>query len=267
MAKRMKLLVFNYVEAKKAGLEEGYEINLVEPDNFEKYYVLFQPKHGVYRDQKHVLSIKTSYGNGSDKYEFPIQAPLVKFLTPVYHTNVSKEGSICLDILKESDKWQPTYGFTHIMYNILLLFDNPNNSSPFNSEASRDYVDCEKIFKENKKGLKLSVTEEEKLKDEAFEKFKTKADSVSKKIKLDEIYGKWFPSLHGEEESEEVLQGLEKMLEGLKPKKQVTLTKKEEDNVSEANKVSEVIDEDIKKGKELPTVNGKANRWAKYQKK
>ena len=108
---RMRLLLDNYVTAKHDGKIEGFDIHNVEDDNYEHFYILFKPLSGIYRDQYHILEMKTSYGHGDDKLEYPINAPYIKFNTCVFHTNISTGGSICLDILKEKAKWLPTYNF------------------------------------------------------------------------------------------------------------------------------------------------------------
>jgi ubiquitin-protein ligase len=193
MARRLRMLLENYVTAKEEGKKEGYDIKNVEEDNYEHYYVLFKPKSGIYRDQQHILEIKTEYGREPDKYYYPINAPFVLFNTAVHHTNISSSGSICLDILKDKSKWVPTYDFNSIIMNILLLFGEPNNASPFNGEASRDYVACEKKFKELKK-INLTIEEHEALWNECFETFKKKADTIAEKNDLSK-YAQWFPQL------------------------------------------------------------------------
>eukprot|EP00171_Calliarthron_tuberculosum_P006703 IDg6703t1 len=66
--------------------------------------------------------------------DYPISAPNVKFVTPIYHPNVDMSGNICLDILKE--KWSATYTVTTLLLSIRALLDSPNNDSPLNAEAA-----------------------------------------------------------------------------------------------------------------------------------
>lgn len=213
---RLKLLIKNYLNAKKDGKNEGYDIKTVTEDNYEHYYILFKPVTGIYRDQYHVLEMKTKYGTDNDKY--PYNAPYITFRTSVYHTNISTGGAICLDILKDKSKWMPTYDYSSIIRNILLLFEEPNNASPFNGNASSDYVKCEKEYKAAISKKKLSLKELDDIKDDIFKSFKKKADDYTnsnKKILKD--FGEWFPVLRGDQmdDSDEIKE-LEEMLQKLK---------------------------------------------------
>lgn len=196
---RHKMLMKKYVTAKIDGVVEGFDIELVDESNMERYYILFKAKSGIYRDQWHIIEIKTKYGHGTT-YEFPYQPPYVKFLTNVHHVNISKKGSICLDILKDPTKWSPTYDFTRIMINILVLFENPNILSPFNPEASRQYVDCERKFMQLKT-TGMSLVNEEKLKDECFADFKRHADNYANTDLT--RFVQWFPQITGGERQTE----------------------------------------------------------------
>ncbi|EAY00984.1 ubiquitin conjugating protein, putative [Trichomonas vaginalis G3] len=71
------------------------------------------------------------------KDDFPRSAPEVKFITPVYHPNVYRDGKICLDMLQ--NKWTPAYDISAILNSIRSLFDDPNPASPANGEAAEAF--------------------------------------------------------------------------------------------------------------------------------
>jgi ubiquitin-protein ligase len=96
-------------------------------------------KSGTYADQIHILRIKFKYGS-NQPYQFPKDPPNIIFETPIYHTNISPGGSICLDVIK--DTWSPMYNIETIFNSIISLLGDPNTSSPFNGEAARQYNKC-----------------------------------------------------------------------------------------------------------------------------
>jgi ubiquitin-protein ligase len=56
--------------------------------------------------------------------DYPIRPPTVKFVTPVFHPNVTKEGGICLNLLKED--WKPLITMPALLSSIRLLLATPN---------------------------------------------------------------------------------------------------------------------------------------------
>jgi ubiquitin-conjugating enzyme E2 S len=67
--------------------------------------------------------------------EFPVVAPKGLFLTKIWHPNVSKEGEICVNVLKRD--WKPDLGLRHVLLVIRCLLIEPFPESALNEEAGR----------------------------------------------------------------------------------------------------------------------------------
>ncbi|PNF17979.1 Ubiquitin-conjugating enzyme E2 C, partial [Cryptotermes secundus] len=70
------------------------------------------PKGTVYEDLTFKLSLEFPHS-------YPFSAPVVKFITSIFHPNVDQFGNICLDILKE--KWSALYDVRSILLSIQSL--------------------------------------------------------------------------------------------------------------------------------------------------
>jgi ubiquitin-conjugating enzyme E2 S len=66
---------------------------------------------------------------------FPANPPKGFFITKIFHPNVAKNGSICVNTLKRD--WKPTYGIEHILTVIKCLLIYPNPASALNEEAGK----------------------------------------------------------------------------------------------------------------------------------
>jgi len=80
---------------------KGCERFMVFPnaDNLKFWKVLLiGPPESSYNFGVYMLQIRFS-----DRY--PFSPPNVKFVTSIYHCNVSESGTLCLDILR--NKWSP----------------------------------------------------------------------------------------------------------------------------------------------------------------
>lgn len=67
--------------------------------------------------------------------DYPYSAPIVKFVSPMWHPNVDMAGNICLDILKE--RWSAVQNVQSVMLSLQSLLGEPNNSSPLNGQAAQ----------------------------------------------------------------------------------------------------------------------------------
>ncbi|KAF2074167.1 hypothetical protein CYY_004512 [Polysphondylium violaceum] len=70
---------------------------------------------------------------------FPNGAPKIRFLTQIYHFNISNDGTICLDILKNS--WNPMISIEKVMIAINALLVDPNLNEPLDSLKASIYRD------------------------------------------------------------------------------------------------------------------------------
>ena len=71
--------------------------------------------------------------------DYPYRAPRVKFVTPIYHCNVSEGGQICLDILK--DKWSPVLTIGKVLLSICSLLSDPNPDDPLNQDVAQQFIE------------------------------------------------------------------------------------------------------------------------------
>lgn len=150
-------------ELEKINNEKNMIAKLKNDEDINKIIIqITPPEDRPFRNQIHFLEMQLTYTKNGKTYAYPADPPLVLFRTKIYHPNIGGFNTqafsdrsdkadigysvICLDILKEGDKWTPTNSLVTVVYNIFALLDDPNPSSPLNSTAACLWRDCEKKY-------------------------------------------------------------------------------------------------------------------------
>lgn len=69
--------------------------------------------------------------------DYPFKPPHIVFDTPIFHPNISQDGIICVDILKNN--WSPALTLERIMLSIMMLLETPNPDDPLDAGAASLY--------------------------------------------------------------------------------------------------------------------------------
>eukprot|EP01117_Protostelium_nocturnum_P019691 TRINITY_DN859_c2_g1_i1.p1 TRINITY_DN859_c2_g1~~TRINITY_DN859_c2_g1_i1.p1 ORF type:complete len:169 (+),score=52.08 TRINITY_DN859_c2_g1_i1:200-706(+) len=90
--------------------------------------------------------------------QYPNLPPRMKFLSEMWHPNVYENGDVCISILhapgddvwgyeKASERWLPIHGVESILISVISMLSNPNDESPANIEAAKEWRDNKELFR------------------------------------------------------------------------------------------------------------------------
>lgn len=78
--------------------------------------------------------------------EYPFKAPTIKFLSRIYHPNVTQEGLLCIGLLKP-DAWKPSIRIEHVLRSIINLLVEPNLDDAIVASIAEQFLKDYDLFK------------------------------------------------------------------------------------------------------------------------
>jgi len=117
------------------------DIKALEETSFDGITVHVNETHVTEIDTEYTGPEGTPYEGGvfrmrlSIGSEYPQVPPKGRFLTKIFHPNVSAAGDVCVNVLKRD--WKPDTGLAHILSVIRCLLIEPNAESALNEEAGK----------------------------------------------------------------------------------------------------------------------------------
>ena len=90
--------------------------------------------------------------------DYPYMPPTMRFTSDMWHPNIYKDGKVCISILhppgsdpnqyeNASERWLPVHTVESILVSVISMLASPNDESPANLEAAKEWRDMKDIFK------------------------------------------------------------------------------------------------------------------------
>ncbi|KAF6990488.1 hypothetical protein CFC21_007674 [Triticum aestivum] len=137
---------------------DGFSAGLVDDGNvFEWQVTIIGPPETLY-DGGYFNAVMTF------PQDYPNSPPSVRFTSEMWHPNVYPDGRVCISILHPpgddpngyelaSERWTPVHTVESIVLSIISMLSSPNDESPANIEAAKDWREKRAEFKKKVRSL------------------------------------------------------------------------------------------------------------------
>ena len=112
-----KRLLNKFKSLKENESRQEFCVSPYETDIMKWDGIIFGPPSSSYENG--IFRLMLQFSN-----RYPFEPPQVKFLSRMFHPNVSKDGEISMDVLQSN--WTPAFTVKSIIENIILMLDHPN---------------------------------------------------------------------------------------------------------------------------------------------
>uniref|UniRef100_A0A0N4ZFE8 E2 ubiquitin-conjugating enzyme n=1 Tax=Parastrongyloides trichosuri TaxID=131310 RepID=A0A0N4ZFE8_PARTI len=147
-----KLLLQRQLQELQKNPVDGFSAGLVNDDDVYKWEVLIiGPPDTIYEGGffKAILEFPL---------EYPQRPPKMRFVSEMWHPNISKNGSVCISILHEpgddhfgyerpEERWLPVHTVETILLSVISILADPNSESPANVDAAKEFINNYDEFK------------------------------------------------------------------------------------------------------------------------
>ncbi|KAF5834352.1 ubiquitin conjugating enzyme E2 [Dunaliella salina] len=131
---------------------EGFSAGLVDDSNlFEWQVTIIGPTDTLYEGG--FFNARLTFPK-----DYPNSPPQCRFISEMWHPNVYPDGKVCISILHNpgddpmgyesaAERWSPVHTVETIMISIISMLSSPNDESPANIDAAKDWREDRELFK------------------------------------------------------------------------------------------------------------------------
>ncbi|KAG0225278.1 Ubiquitin-conjugating enzyme 13 [Actinomortierella wolfii] len=131
---------------------EGFSAGLVDDSNVYEWEIMIMGPQDTLYEGGFYRALMTF------PPDYPLMPPKLKFTTEMWHPNIYPDGEVCISILhppgedkygyeQASERWSPVHTVETILVSVISMLSSPNDESPANVEAAKEWREDYAKFK------------------------------------------------------------------------------------------------------------------------